>query len=221
MMAQGKSRHRLIRISVLVLIVVGLYLLSGPLLRAIGGFLILDELPRSSEGVVVLHTGVDYYPRLMEAARLYKAGLVERVVIDGNRKSEALRQLERKGFKPCCPWYEDRMRMLELMGVPREDVIAVSAEDAYDTVSEARAVGQELLRLGWTRIIVTTSKFHTRRAHFVWQEMYEGEMVVDSAPARCDPFDPKNWWRSGRQIRWVLSEYGAWIYDLWKRYLSS
>ena len=31
-----------------------------------------------------------------------------------------------------------------------------------------------------------------------------------------NPYDAKGWWRDGRQIRWVLAEYGAWIYYGWK-----
>ena len=31
-----------------------------------------------------------------------------------------------------------------------------------------------------------------------------------------DPFNPKAWWKEGRQIRWVLSEYGAWFYYYWQ-----
>jgi len=31
-----------------------------------------------------------------------------------------------------------------------------------------------------------------------------------------DPYDPGSWWRNGRQIRWVMAEYGAWIYYWWK-----
>jgi hypothetical protein len=42
--------------------------------------------------------------------------------------------------------------------------------------------------------------------------MYKGKLKVFVAPADNDPFNPEAWWKNGRQIRWVLSEYGAWIY---------
>jgi hypothetical protein len=35
--------------------------------------------------------------------------------------------------------------------------------------------------------------------------------------ARDDPFYVDGWWRSGRQIRQVLAEYGAWLYFLGRR----
>jgi uncharacterized SAM-binding protein YcdF (DUF218 family) len=101
-------------------------------------------------------------------------------------------------------------------GVPRENIIWISAEDAYDTVSEAQAVGRELLRHQLAKIIITTSKYHTRRARFIWQNMYENQLTVAMISAKSDPYDPNNWWKDGRQVRWVLAEYGAWFYYWWK-----
>ena len=130
----------------LVLAGVLLVLLTGPLLRAVGRFPVRSDPVRPSEVAVVLNTGVEYYPRLMEAARLHREGLVEQVVINGNRKTDTLRALEAKGYRPCCPWYENRLRVLELFGVSRTDVVCIGAEDVYDTVSEAEAVGKRKTR---------------------------------------------------------------------------
>jgi len=104
-----------------------------------------------------------------------------------------------------------------MLGVPRKNVILISAEDAYDTVSEATAVGNELIRQGLKRIIVATSKSHTRRANFIWSKMFGNELSITSASAKTDPYDPQVWWKEGRQIRWVLSEYGAWLFYFWKK----
>ena len=182
-----------------------------------GEFLIHDDLPVKSDAVVVLNTGVEYYPRLVEAASIYKKGLIEKIVINGNRKTDSLRELEALGFKGCCPWYEDRTRILEMLGVPRYDVVPVSAEDAYDTLSEAEIVGEEIFKLGFRDIILITSKFHTRRAAHIWKEIYKSKLDVITVSAKTDPFDPSSWWKQGRQIRWVLAEYGAWIFYYWHK----
>lgn len=193
---------------------------AGPVLIFLGQWLILNEESAKSDAVVVLSTGVEYYPRLMEAADLHKKGLAKKVVINGNRKTHELRALEARGFEPCCPWHEDSIRILGVLGVPRSDIVAVSAENAYDTVSEAQAVGNELIRWGYRSIIITTSKFHTRRAVFIWRKLFKDKLVVGAAAAAQDPYDPEDWWKHGRQIRWVLSEYGAWIYYWWKNVLG-
>jgi uncharacterized SAM-binding protein YcdF (DUF218 family) len=193
-----------------------LYLTSGSILTAVGNLLVADEKPMRSDAAIVLNTGVELYPRLMEAGMLYQKGLVARVVVNGNRKTDVMRELEREGFRSCCPWYENLLRILSLMGVPREDVLAVSAEDAYDTVSEAEIVGKKILQKGLSRVIITTSKYHTRRARFIWSRLYKDQLIICAVAAKTDPYDPQGWWKEGRQIRWVLAEYGGWVYDWWK-----
>ncbi|MBU1579519.1 MAG: YdcF family protein [Bacteroidetes bacterium] len=100
--------------------------------------------------------------------------------------------------------------------MPEENVIAVSAENAYDTISEAKAVGKVLVQKGFKNIIITTSKFHTRRARHIWKRIYPEALKIYTVAAREDPYFPESWWKEGRQIRWVLAENGAWLYLLWK-----
>ncbi|MFC1579329.1 YdcF family protein [Thermodesulfobacteriota bacterium] len=204
--------------SVVALFVLGLliYLFSGTLLRGLGRFVVDDETPVLSDAVIVLNTGAEYYPRLVEAADLYRKGLVKKVIINGNRKTDSLRNLERRGFKKCCPWYENSLRILTLFGVPRNRVTWISAEDVYDTMSEARVVGREVIGQGLHSILITTSKSHTKRAGFIWRKMYGGQLSIRTVAAKTDPYDPNGWWKDGRQIRWVMAEYGAWIFYWWK-----
>jgi uncharacterized SAM-binding protein YcdF (DUF218 family) len=198
-------------------VIILLYSISGRLFHDLGEFLVQDEKPDYSDAIVVLNSGDEYYPRLIEAAELYNNGLAERIIINGNRKTDVLRDLERRGFQSCCPWYEDSLRILSLLGVPRDKVIYISIEDAYETVTEAEAVGDNILRMGYKKIILVTSKYHTRRARHIWLEMYEGRLSVCSVSAKTDPYDPGGWWKDGRQIRWLMAEYGAWIYYFWKK----
>lgn len=193
-----------------------LYLSSSWIMIRLGEFLVLDEEPVPSDAVVVLCTGVEYYPRLIEGAELFKKGFARNVVINGNRKTDVMRSLEEKGFERCCPWYEESLRILSMFGVPKDQVMHISAEDAYDTVSEADIVGREILQREFTKIIIATSKFHTRRARFIWNKRFGDRLSICTVSAKTDPFDPKSWWKEGRQIRWVLAEYGAWIYYWWK-----
>ena len=191
-------------------------LISGSLFRIMGDMIVASDRPSPSDAAVVLNSGLEYYPRLIQAADLYGRGLVTNVVINGNRKTDSLRDLERRGFKRCCPWYSDAVSILTMLGVPEAKIIRISNEDAYDTVSEAEVVGRELINRKWTTITITTSKFHSRRAKFIWQKMYGNHLSIFMVSANTDPYDPNNWWTDGRQIRWVLTEYGAWIYYWWK-----
>ena len=208
-----KNKKRFYKVICLIFLLSFLFLLSGSILSSIGKFIVADDTVSKADAIIVLNTGVEYYPRLIEAADLFKKGMAPKIVINGNRKTDILRNLEQQGFKPCCSWYEDRERILELLGVPREAVTAVSAEDAYDTVSEALAVGNQLMKLGINEIIITTSKYHTKRAEYVWSKLFDGKISIRSVSAKADPYNPEGWWKEGRQIKWVLAEYGGWLYD--------
>lgn len=202
----------------LLLFIFSLVFLTGPIFTYFGEFIVLDQKPVDADAVVVLYTGVDYYPRLIEASRLYREGFVKAVVIDGNRKTDVLRQIEKKGFRPSCHWASDYIQILKLYGVPESAIVTVSAEDAFDTISEAAAVGKALIDQKIRKIIVATSKFHTRRANHIWQAAFQGKLAVTTVAARSDPYQPSGWWKEGRQIRWVMAEYGAWVYYLWHRF---
>lgn len=193
---------------------------ARPLLVAMGRFLVVDEDPVKSDAIVVLNTGVEIYPRLIQAARLHTEGWAETVVINGARKSDVLRELERRGFEPCCAWNEDHLRILELLGVNRDRVVVYSVEDAYDTVSEAQEVGRRLVGEGMRRVLVVTSKSHTRRAGMIWKSLFRNQLEVRMVAAKTDIFKPDCWWRDGRQIRWVLAEYGGWLFWNGKRFFE-
>ena len=192
-------------------------LISGSLFRVMGDMIVVNDQPTPSDAAVVLSSGVEYYPRLIQAADLYRTGLAANVVINGNRKSDSLRDLEKMGFRRCCPWYSDAVAILTMLGVPEDKIILVSNEDAYDTVSEAEVVGRELIDRKLTTVIITTSKYHSRRAKFIWQELYGQQLAIFMVSAETDPYDPNSWWKDGRQIRWVLTEYGSLIFYWWKK----
>ena len=200
------------KIFLVVLVIAFLVVLHEKILTGMGSILVVEDIPKKASAAVVLNTGVDIYPRLIEAANLYRKVKVDRVVINGNRKTDILRALESDGYEPPSKWHAEIISVLTHQKVPKDHIMAISAEDAYDTISEAKIVGAILINNGMSSVVITTSKFHSRRARHIWSKMYKGKLKVFVAPAKNDPFNPEAWWKNGRQIRWVLSEYGAWIY---------
>ncbi len=212
-----RSRGRRLLFSIAVVSLLGVVTVVW-LLPAMGRFLVDPALPtQRADAAVVLNTGAEYFPRLMEAASLYRAGKVPLVVINGNRKTGALRELEALGFKPAAAWDEDRKRMLEVLGVPRAKIISISAENVFDTISEALALAPVLQAYGLRDLTIVTSKYHTRRAGHIWRHLFGEVFHIGTAPARRDPFQPDAWWRSGRQLRFVMAEYGGWLFFYWSR----
>jgi uncharacterized SAM-binding protein YcdF (DUF218 family) len=211
-----RKRRTKIFLIILVIVLPLLFILfNTQIMTGIGKFLVKEEILGKCEAVVVLNSGVEIYPRLIQAAELHNNKICEWIVINGNRKTDVLRELERDGFRECCAWYENHFRILEVCGVPREKIIAISAEDVYDTISEAREVGNVLLDREISSVIIVTSKYHTRRARYIWEKHFGDKLKIRVTAASTDPFVVNGWWKDGRQIRWVLSEYGAWVYYWW------
>ncbi len=207
------DKKKLHKITILLIVLGGIVLLAKPALVGLGDFLVVKGgNPAPADAAVVLCTGVDYTARLIEAARLYEKGLVKKVIIDGDRKSEALKQIEKLGYVEPCHWSVNPVAVLEFFKVPEQDVIVIDAPEAYDTVSEANLTGAIILKQGLVRLIITTSKFHTRRAGYIWEDAFPGEFDIQVAAAQNDPFNPEGWWKDGRQVRQVLTEYGGWLY---------
>jgi uncharacterized SAM-binding protein YcdF (DUF218 family) len=211
-------RKLFIALSLVLALVLGVRFVALP---ALGAFLVATPGSERADAAVVLSTGADYYPRLMEAAAQYRAGRVALVVINGDRKTDALRELEALGYQRLNPWDLETRRILEVLGVPGDKVVSIAAEDAFDTISEARAIAPALWERGMRRLLVVTSRFHTRRAVHIWRHRLPYGFSLDSAPARRDPFDPGGWWLSGRQVRQVMAEYGGWVFYYWSLWRES
>jgi len=206
---KGKTRL----LTILVVLLGSVIVFHKPVLTGMGKFLVVEtETLQPADAAVVLATGVDYTARLIEAARIYEKGLVKKIVIDGDRKSDALKRLENQGYVEPCHWSTNCISVLKYFKVRERDIIVIDAPDAYDTVSEATITGELLRKYGLTDLIVTTSKFHTRRAGYIWKSAFGGVFNIQVAAAQDDPFRPDGWWHDGRQVRQLLAEYGAWIY---------
>src|SRR4029078_5789381 len=68
-----------------------------------------------------------------------------------------------------------------------------------------RAMAQER---HWRRVIIVTSKYHTRRAGFAFRRGLEGTGAVPIVPAsRYDASDPAQWWRRRADFRFAGSEW--------------
>ena len=74
----------------LLFVLIGVFLLSDKILKYIGETLIYDDMPVESDTAVILNTGVEYYPRLIEAASIYKKGLAKKIIINGTQSIKTL-----------------------------------------------------------------------------------------------------------------------------------
>src|SRR5206468_9250745 len=102
----------------------------------------------------------------MEAAALYNQGWAREVWLTrGGVLAEDLVLAQMKIDKPPEHFYSQQV--LERLGVPGA-AIRVLPGRHVNTADEVRAVARELRAAGGGRVILVTSKYHTRRVKAVW-----------------------------------------------------
>jgi uncharacterized SAM-binding protein YcdF (DUF218 family) len=76
-----------------------------------------------------------------------------------------------------------------------------------NTADEAAAVHALATARHWSRVIVVTSKYHTRRARFAFvREFKRSNVQILIRASRYDTSTPERWWTKRADIRYVPSE---------------
>ena len=174
----------------------------------LGRWLIVEDPLQNSAAIAVLSGRMP--GRALEAAKVYKQGYAPQVWLTHSTEPGAtLAQLS-------VPYQgEDAYDRLILIneGVP-ESAIHVLDPPIVNTADEMAAIGQALSRANPRRVILVTSKVHTRRTCTLWKQLSvaNGEAIVHGVSD--DPFDADHWWRNTSDaldvVREVLGLFNAW-----------
>ena len=99
------------------------------------------------------------------------------------------------------------------------ETIPSLGEGATSTFDEAEDVLAYGKGKGWTRIIIVTDEFHTRRASYAFDKIFDGSgIVVEVAGAPNEVFSDDDWWRSDWGISsYVLETIKFPVYFFWDR----
>jgi len=168
-----------------------------------GTWLVVADPLQPAEAVVVLGGQLPF--RAMEAAAVYKQKWTREVwVTQGGLLAEDV-ALAKMGIEPT-PEHEYSRQVLDRLGVPR-DVIRVLPGHNVNTADEVRTVARELKSTGGDRVILITSKYHTRRVKVIWHALVGSrpEAIVRYTPD--DPFEPARWWRNTADVNSVWREW--------------
>jgi four helix bundle protein len=187
-----KAAHRL-RSTLIVLTSLGAF--AGTMAFAawrVGGWLVVSDPLKPARAIVVLSGSMPF--RAMEAAKIYGQGWAPEVWVTRNAHPSGTAALARLGIKVL---EEDfySVEVLEKMGVPSRS-IRVLAEPARNTEEEERVIAKELRSVGGERIIIVTSKPHTRRTRAIWRAIVGDTPEVIVRGSTDEPYDATHWWRS-------------------------
>jgi uncharacterized SAM-binding protein YcdF (DUF218 family) len=183
-------------------ILAAVLILATVALSKLGAFLVVSDPLQKSDAIIVL--GGTMYERQLEAVDLYKAGMAPRICLFREVADYGERELIARGvaFLRAVDVQVDAM---EKLGVPREVITIL--DEAASTADEASHVQALVMKDHMSRVIIVTSKQHTRRARLVMRRRLASTGVtVMVHPTSYDKAEVDHWWRQRATLRFTLFE---------------
>lgn len=199
---------RLAGLLVLAAMALLLFLFRFSLLRSAGECLVVSDPLQPSNAIVMLSGDDVAGDRAAGAAALYKAGWAPLVVASGAEIRPYLSEAD--------------LEKHDLMddGVPSSAILPLRQVGLY-TLREARDLLQLCQREHWTRVIVVTSNFHTRRARYIFRHVFPSSIAVRVTPAPDGAFAPDDWWQSRAGMIVFGRETAALCIAFWQIHTSA
>lgn len=169
------------------------------------GSWLVDEDPLEKADVIYV-LGGSRMERPLEAADLYAAGWAPLILLSRQQMDGGELELARRGvaFATEPELQRDGLR---LVGVPL-NAIEILRDEQQSTSAEAATLVDLAIARHWSRIIVVTSKMHTRRAGLSLRRQLDPHGITLIARAsHYDVMKPDVWWRDRDDLRFTLFEY--------------
>jgi uncharacterized SAM-binding protein YcdF (DUF218 family) len=166
----------------------------------VGKWLVREDPLQKAAAMAVLSGRMPQ--RALEAARLYKQGYAPVVWL--THTTEPGVTLEKLSIAYAGEEVYDKLLLIH-EGVP-EDAIQILDPPIMNTADEIRTIGGALAKQTNRKVILVTSKVHTRRTKTLWGKLSrkDGEAIVRGVSD--DDFDAAHWWRTTSDARDVVRE---------------
>jgi uncharacterized SAM-binding protein YcdF (DUF218 family) len=203
------GRRGKIIIGLLLLALVILFLIPAGI-NQLGKYLMVEDPLEKSAAIVVL--GGDFPYRALEGASLYLSGWAPEVWVT----TGVMRQEEKRALQIGVQYRREEaynQEALELLGVPAGKIHPLEGQ-AQNTTEEVRLIAGLLKDRKGDRVILVTSKPHSRRLKATWRALVGDSPRAIVRYAREDPFDPESWWRYTDDALSVIREVFG-ILNVW------
>lgn len=183
------------KVYVPVILISIVLLVFGPLLNAVGRFLVIDD-PIQHADIIHVISGPEYRTRY--GIQLMQEGWADEIFFTGG------------WCEPLECYIGEYSRELAVYeGVP-PDLIAIDDSKISTTFEEVGLLKEYIEDKGKVvkSVIVVTDPFHSRRARWVYRQVFGDEITIIMAPV---PFDqagiPDRWWLNREMAVMVFKEY--------------
>ena len=168
-----------------------------------GSWLVVQDPLEKADAVYVL--GGTLYERPLEAVDLYREGWAPRIMLVRQMADFGEAELVKRGL-PYPREVDVQIDVLGRLGIPRDAIVIIDPADS--TADEADHLRAVVTRDRLSRVIVVTSKQHTRRARMVMRRRLDGtgtQLIMRYS--RYDRSDVDRWWARRGTLRFTLFEY--------------
>ncbi len=180
----------------LCIVLASIFLNYRPLLAWYAGLFSVHNATPGADALVVLGGNIETrFPRALE---LYRQGYADKILLtdlrpftlgipDFDCSERKIAYAQRDFFEP---------------GAPVVVVPSRSGKKAVSTFDEALDLLAYSQSKGYTRLIIVTDEFHTRRALYAFNKLFhDSGIVVEAMGASNSVFNAKNWWRSDSGLK--------------------
>ncbi|HWP91133.1 MAG TPA: YdcF family protein [Thermodesulfobacteriota bacterium] len=197
-------RLKILLITTLALMVLGVVNFRGTILESVGQYLITEDPLEKADAIILLGGSVP--DRTLEAIDIYKGGYAPLIVFTMGPKPEGYDELTKRGIKLAEGHDFSKLIALKL-GVPESDLVIIEKR-ADSTYSELEIIYDDFLKKkGIKSVILVTSKPHSTRASIIFNHVTRGEVKLITRPSKYDRYDPKKWWAERDYRRQTVFEY--------------
>src|SRR5579864_5949418 len=190
---RGGIFFRLMALLVFALLLLVIYLVRRPILRAVGDYWVIDDPASKADAMIILSDDDFIGSRATKAAELYHEGRAPLIVASGRM------------LRPYAGVGELMQRDLTDRGVPAS-AIEIYRHNAGDTLDEAQTLRSLVVQKKWRHVVIVTSNYHTRRARYIFQKVFPLGVQVDVASAKDPAFDISDWWEHKAGLKVFLHE---------------
>ena len=172
---------------------------------AAASVLIVRAPLHQADALVVLAGAHSYLERTHQAARVFRAGVAPLVLLTDDRQQAGWSEREQRNPS----FVEGAVRELQRQGVPAE-AIRVLPDRVASTHDEAVALRRESSARHFSRLLIVTSAYHSRRALLIFRRVLSPirvEVGVDPAEPGQQTPRPGVWMFTPRGWRDVAEEY--------------
>lgn len=205
-----KKTYTLSLLFILILIIFTIvFLYSNLIIKILASNLVVDDNLKKADAIVLLGGGDP--SRLLEAIDLYNSGYSEKIIITRGGKPEGLEYLESKGIE-YPEEHEINTYIADQLNIGENTLILLPGR-VYSTKEEAESIRDFSIKNGFKTLIVTTSKYHSKRSKIIFNDVFKGsdiDIIVKSSD--YESFNDGDLSLNRNNWKYIIFEYQKLLY---------